>query len=149
MKFLHPIFMIILLGFLYKIFNSGKTALSINEKSPEADKREELIKEHGTTAKLITALMFVGFIGGVFGMIYFIGVREIFIKSYGHGFIGAGILGLMLSNLFVGKSIKKPPRPSQQANLLSFHKGISYFIVIGSVFSLVTGIIILVSGPST
>lgn len=148
MKFLHPLFMILLLGFLFKIYKTGIEALKVSAKSPDADKRQELLDEHKKTAKLVTGLMFPGFIGGIIGMIYFLGVKEIFLKSYGHGFIGAGILGLMLSNLFVGPAVNRPARPKQRENLLSFHKGLMYLVVIASFFSLATGLMILFSGTS-
>lgn len=148
MKFLHPLFMIILLSFLYKIYKTGNAALGINVKSPEAEKRDELLREHQSTAKLVTGLMVPGFIGGVIGVIYFLGVKEIFVKTYGHGFIGAGILGLMLSNIFVGKSIKNPVKAKAKENLLSFHRGLMYFTLIASIFSLATGIAVLAAGPS-
>lgn len=149
MKFLHPIFMLLLLGFLYKIFKTGSEALKISEKSPDADKRIALLSEHKKTAKLVTGLIFLGFIGGIFGLVYFLGVKEIFLRTYGHGFIGAGILGLMLSNIFVGKSVNKPARPKARENLLGFHKGLMYFTLIASFLSLLTGIAVLYLGPST
>ncbi|MDN5279360.1 MAG: hypothetical protein PWR01_3325 [Clostridiales bacterium] len=148
MKFLHPVFMLILLSFLYKIYKTGTAALQVNEKSPEADLRAQYLEEHKKWAKIVTILMVGGFIFGVIGMVYFFKVNEIFLKSYGHGFIGAGILGLMLSNMFVGSSVKKPARPKQRENLLSFHKGLMYFVIIGSIFSVLTGAAILISGPS-
>jgi hypothetical protein len=148
MKYLHPAFMLLLLAFLYKIYKTGSNSLNINEKSPEAEKKQELQKEHKQTAWIVTLLMIPGFIGGIIGMVYFIGIQEIFIHSYGHGFIGAGVLGLMMSNLFVGSSIKKPPKPKARQNLLSFHRGLMYFTLIASFFSVVTGAVILYKGPS-
>jgi hypothetical protein len=54
----------------------------------------------------------------------------------------------MMSNLFVGSSIKKPPKPKARQNLLSFHRGLMYFTLIASFFSVVTGAVILYKGPS-
>lgn len=149
MKFIHPIFMLILLGFLYKIYKTGTEALKINEKSPEFEKKKELLHDHSRTAKIVTALMIPGFIGGIIGVVYFLGVPEVFLKTYGHGFLGAAILGLMLSNIFVGKSVKRPKRPKQRENLLSFHRGLMYFILLASVGAILTGVVVLMKGVSS
>lgn len=148
MKFLHPLFMLLLLTFLYKIYKTGNEILGINPKSPEAEKRDAIIDEHRKTAQLITTLMIPGFIGGIIGVVYYLGVKEIFVKTYGHGFIGAGVIGLMISNMFVGKSIKNPVKAKAKENLLSFHRGLMYFTLLASAFSIITGSIILISGPS-
>lgn len=147
MKFLHPVFMLFLLSFLYKIFKTGNEALQINVKSPEADRRAEILADHQKTAKLVSALMIPGFIGGIIGVVYFLEVKVILMKTYGHAFIGAGVLGLMLSNIFVGMSIKKPAKPSARENLLSFHRGLMYLTLIASACSLITGAIVLFKGP--
>jgi hypothetical protein len=148
MKYLHPFFMLLLLSFLYKIYKTGSESLTINEKSPEADRRDELLDDHKKTAHIVTGLMIPGFIGGVIGMIYFLGNSEIFVKSYGHGFLGAGVLGLMLSNIFVGRAIKKPKKDKARQNLLSFHRGLMYFTLLTSFFSIITGAYILIKGPA-
>lgn len=148
MKFLHPVFMLLLLSFLYKIYKTGNEILGINPKSPEAERREEIVADHHKTARLVSALMIPGFIGGIIGVIYFLGISEIFVKTYGHGFIGAGVLGLMISNIFVGKAIKNPKKQIAKDNILSFHRGLMYFTLLASAGAIITGIKILVSGPS-
>ncbi|MEW6710584.1 MAG: DUF4079 family protein [Candidatus Riflebacteria bacterium] len=148
MKFLHPAFMLLLIGFLYKIYKTGKQVDGINVKSPEADRRADILADHAKTAQLVTALMIPGFIGGIIGVVYFLGIKEVFIRTYGHGFIGAGVLGLMLSNLFVGRSIKRPAKASARENLLSFHRGLMYFVLAASAGSIATGFYILFAGPS-
>ena len=127
MQYLHPIFMLALLAAVIHIHRLGKQALAINPKSPEADQHDLILQQHLKLSKLITGLIFVGLLGGIFSLVQFLQVQEIFRRTYGHGFAGAIFLGIMLANMFVGKSIKtrKRQRPRQISGAFTFIFSIS------------------------
>ncbi len=147
MLYLHPVFMVVVLILLFKLHAIGKQAMKINPKSPEAEQKEILQQQHRKLSIILTAMMFAGLCGGVFAVFQFMGIREIFLKTYGHGFAGAIVLGLMLANIFVGKSVKVLAKDKARNNLLKFHNGLFYFAIATSAYSLISGIVILVKGP--
>lgn len=147
MIYIHPVFMIALLCSLFYLHNFGKQALAINPKSPEADKKDTLIKQHQKFSLIITAFMGAGLVAGIFVVVKIMGINEVFLKTYGHGFAGAILLGLMIANIFVGRSIKMLGKEKARANLLRFHYGLFYFALITSAYSLISGLAILIKGP--
>jgi uncharacterized membrane protein len=148
MKFIHPVFMVVLLASLYYIHRYGKEALTINTKGPEASQKSLLLAQHQKYSHIVTGLMFLGLIGGIVGLVKFMGVQEIFLKTRGHGFAGAIVIGLMMANIFVGRSVKVLIKEKARENLLRFHYGLFYFTVAASTYSLVSGLIILINGPT-
>lgn len=147
MKFLHPAFMIALLVALVYVHQCGKKLFAINPKSPEMEQKPELSIKHKNFSFIVTGLMFLGFFGGVFGLVKFLGVQEVFLKTYGHGFAGAIVLGLMLANIFVGGSVKTLHKEKARENLLRFHNGLFYFTLIATTYSLISGLVVLFKGP--
>lgn len=147
MKFMHPLFMVVLLSALFYVHRYGKQILAINPKSPEAEQKPQLITQHRKMSYIITGLMFLGFLGGVVGLVQFMGIQEVFLKTYGHGFAGAIILGLMLANIFVGRSVKVVLKDKARENLLRFHNGLFYFTLTAGVYSFVSGLVVLFKGP--
>jgi len=148
MQYLHPIFMLALLAAVIHIHRLGKQALAINPKSPEADQHDLILQQHLKLSKLITGLIFVGLIGGIFSLVQFLGVKEIFQRTYGHGFAGAILLGILLANMFVGKSIKNPKKAKAQANIRRFHFYLFYFSLIVALYSVFSGMKVLIQGPA-
>lgn len=149
MQYLHPLFMLVLLAAVIYIHRLGKQALAVNLKSPEADHYDALMLQHKKLGTLITLLVFVGLLGGVFSLVQFMQVKEVFLRTYGHGFAGAILLGLMLANIFVGKSVKKPKKQTAQDNLRRFHFSLFYFSLIAALYSVISGIMVLVKGPAS
>lgn len=147
MIYLHPIFMTVLLCSLYYLHSFGKKALSINPKSPEADQKNILISQHQKMGIAVTVLMALGLIFGIFVVFKIMGINEVFLKTYGHGFAGAILLGLMIANIFVGRSIRMLVREKARAGLLRFHFGLFYLTLVTSLYSLISGLRILISGP--
>ncbi len=147
MKFIHPVFMLFVLSYLFKIHSFGKQALAVNPKAPDADQREIFLAEHKKVSKIATILFSAGLIGGIFGVVQFLQINTIFMKTYGHGFAGAILLGLMLANIFVGNSIKTLVKEKARANLRRFHFSLFYFTLVCSVYSLVSGLVVLFKGP--
>lgn len=147
MKFVHPVFMLFVLTYLFKIFTLGKQALAVNPKSPEADQRQSFLVEHRKASITAAVLFFIGLIGGIFGLVQFLQVNAIFMKTYGHGFAGAILLGLMLANIFVGTSIKTLVKEKSRDNLRNFHFSLFYVTLICTAYSLVSGLVVLFKGP--
>jgi len=147
MIYLHPIFMFVLLCSLYFLHSFGKKALAINPKSPEADQKVALLANHQKMSIVVTVLMGLGLIGGVFVVVKIMGINEVFLKTYGHGFAGAILLGLMIANIFVGRSMHLLVREKARAGLLRFHYGLFYLTLLTSCYSLLSGLRILISGP--
>ncbi|NCB38534.1 MAG: DUF4079 family protein [Erysipelotrichia bacterium] len=147
MKFIHPLFMLFLLATLFKIHHFGKQTLMINPKSPEASQRDTLRQQHRKFGMIVTGLMFLGLLGGIIGVVQFMKIDAIFLKTYGHGFAGAIVLGLMLANIFVGNSIKTLVKDKSRANLLKFHFSLFYTTLICSAYSLISGLVVLFKGP--
>lgn len=148
MIYMHPVFMLILIGAIYYTHRLGKNILTINPKSPEGETIDELIKQHGKIARIITALIFVGMLGGLFAIVNFMGVEAVFIKSYGHGVAGVMVFMLLFANIFVGGARKRQTKEKLRAGLLRFHKGLYYCAMIVACFSLITGLVILFKGPA-
>ena len=147
MKFIHPVFMLFVLSYLFKIHHLGKQALAVNPKSPDADQRGVFLAEHKKVSKIAAILFAIGLIGGIFGVVQFLQVNTIFMKTYGHGFVGAILLGLMLANIFVGNSIKTLVKEKSRDNLRRFHFSLFYFTLVCSAYSLVSGLVVLFKGP--
>ena len=140
--------MLVLLGLLFKVRALGLMGLSINSKSPEADQKDVLISKHGRFGVTMTILFVLGFAGGIFSSVNFVHVTHAFMQTYGHGFIGIIIISLLITQIFIGKSIKNIKVPKIKKRFFSFHKGIFTFLMIVAVLSLVTGAVVLISGPS-
>ena len=149
MQYIHPLFMLVLLAAVIHIHRLGKQALAINIKSPEADQHELLMLQHKKLSTLITALVFVGLLGGIFGLVKFLQVQEIFVRTYGHGFAGAILLGLLIANIFVGQAIKRPSKQKAKDNIRSFHFYLFYFSLIVALYSVVSGMAVLIKGPAS
>lgn len=149
MQYLHPFFMLVLLAAVIYIHRLGKQALTVNLKSPEADHYAELIQQHKKLSTLITLLVFVGLLGGIFSLVQFMQVKEVFMRTYGHGFAGAILLGLLLANIFVGKSIKTLKKQKAQENLRRFHFYLFYFGLVVALCSIISGAIVLIKGPAS
>ncbi|MBU1106989.1 MAG: DUF4079 family protein [Candidatus Riflebacteria bacterium] len=149
MQYIHPLFMLVLLAAVIHIHRLGKQALAVNLKSPEADQQEFLLQQHKKLSTLITALVFVGLLGGVMVLVKFLQVQEIFLRSYGHGFAGAILLGLLIANIYVGQAIKKPRKQKAQDNVKSFHFYLFYFSLAVALYSVISGIVVLVKGPAS
>ncbi len=147
MQYLHPIFMLGLLAAVIHIHRLGKQTLAINPKSPEAEQHDLLLQQHSRLSKLITALIFVGLLGGIFSVVQFLQIKEIFQRTYGHGYAGAVLLGILLANRFVGKSIKNPKKAKAQNNIRRFHFYLFYFSMIVALYSVISGMMVLIKGP--
>lgn len=147
MKFIHPVFMLFVLTYLFKIYNYGKQALAVNPKSPDANQRESLLAQHKKTGITFAILVFAGLLGGIFGLVKFMNINAIFMKTWGHGFAGAILLGLMLANIFVGNSIKTLVKEKSRANLLNFHFTLFYATLCCTAYSLISGLVVLFKGP--
>ncbi len=147
MIYIHPVFMIALLCSLFYLHGFGKQALAINPRSPEADKKSFLIGQHQKLSLVITVLMATGLVAGIFVVVKIMGINEVFLKTYGHGFAGAILLGLMIANIFVGRSIKMLVKEKARGNLLRFHYSLFYFTLLTSAYSLISGLAILIKGP--
>jgi len=148
MKFFHPIFMVVLLGMLFKVRALGRMALAINSKSPEADQKDVLIAKHARFGIIATVLFVLGFVGGIFSSVKFLQVSQSFMQTYGHGFIGVIIISLLITEIFIGKSIKNIKAPKIRKRFFTFHLGIFTFLMIVGVLSLITGSVVLILGPS-
>lgn len=147
MKFIHPIFMLFVLSYLFKIHNFGKQALAVNPKAPDADQRNVFLAEHKKLAQIAAVLFSVGLVGGVIGVMQFLQVKTVFMQTYGHGFAGAILLGLMFANIFVGNSIKTLNKEKSRDNLRRFHFTLFYATLCCSAWSLISGLVVLVKGP--
>jgi hypothetical protein len=147
MKFIHPVFMLFVLTYLFKIHKFGKQALAINPKAPDADQREVFLAEHKKISKLAAGLFLIGLIGGILSVVYFLEINAVFMKTYGHGFVGAILLGLMFANIFVGNSIKTLVKEKARDNLRRFHFTLFYATLVCSVYSLISGLVVLFKGP--
>ncbi len=147
MKFIHPVFMLFVLTYLFRIHKIGKLALAVNPKSPDADQRELFLAEHGKISKIAAGLFAAGLVGGILSVVYFLEINAVFMKTYGHGFVGAILLGLMLANIFVGNSIKTLVKEKSRDNLRRFHFTLFYATLICSAYSLVSGLVVLFKGP--
>ena len=147
MKFIHPVFMLFVLSYLFKIHKVGLQALAVNPKSPEADQRDQFLAEHRKFSRTAVILFSLGLIGGIIGVVQFLQVNAIFLKTYGHGFAGAILLGLMIANIFVGGSIKTLNKDKSRGNLRRFHFGLFYTTLVCSVYSLISGLVVLIKGP--
>ncbi|MDD3147145.1 MAG: DUF4079 family protein [Candidatus Riflebacteria bacterium] len=147
MKFFHPVFMLFVLSYLFRIHKVGKQALAVNPKSPDADQREVFLAQHKKLSLIAVALFSVGLIGGVIGAMQFLQVKTVFMQTYGHGFAGAILLGIMFGNIFVGNSIKTLVKEKSRENLRRFHFTLFYATLCCSVWSLISGIWVLVKGP--
>ena len=147
MKFIHPVFMLFVLSYLFKIHKVGLQALAVNPKSPEADQRDQFLAEHRKFSRIAVILFSLGLIGGIIGVVQFLQVNAIFLKTYGHGFAGAILLGLMIANIFVGGSIKTLNKDKSRGNLRRFHFGLFYTTLVCSVYSLISGLVVLIKGP--
>lgn len=139
--------MVILLGMLFKVKALAQMGLAINSKSPEADQKDVLIAKHARFGIIITVLFVLGFVGGIFSSMKILQVQA-FMRTYGHGFIGVMIISLLVTEIFLGKSIKNIKVPKIKKRFFSFHKGIFTFLMIVAVLSLITGAVVLISGPS-
>lgn len=148
MIYLHPVFMLILIGAIFYTHKLGKDILKINPKSPEGETIDELIKQHGKIARIITSLIFAGMLGGIFAIVNFMGVGTVFMKSYGHGVAGVIVFMLLFANIFVGRARKHQTVEKLKTGLLRFHKGLYYCAMLVACFSLITGLVILFKGPS-
>ena len=148
MKYFHPAFMLVLFALFFKVRSIALEALAVNPKSPDADQRDALIAKHGKFGITLIILFVGGFIGGIVGSVKFLHVSQPFMQSYGHAFIGIMILALLVTQIFLGKSIKNIKVPKIKKRFFSFHKGIFTFVIIMGILSLVTGAIVLISGPS-
>ncbi len=147
MKFIHPVFMLFVLSYLFQIHKFGKQALAVNPKAPDADQRDVFLAEHKKLSKIAAVLFSAGLIGGVVGAMQFLQVKTVFMQTYGHGFAGAILLGLMFANIFVGNSIKTLVKEKSRENLRRFHFTLFYATLICSVWSLISGVAVLVKGP--
>ncbi|HNX74972.1 MAG TPA: DUF4079 family protein [Candidatus Rifleibacterium sp.] len=147
MKFIHPVFMLFVLTFLFRIHKIGKQALAVNPKSPEADQKETFLGEHAKLSKIAALLFAAGLIGGIVGVVQFMQVNAVFLKTYGHGFAGAILLGLMIANIFVGNSIKTLNKEKSRENLRRFHFNLFYMTLACSLYSLISGLAVLIKGP--
>ena len=148
MQYIHPVFMLALLIAVFHLHRLGKQALAINPKSPEADQHSQLLQQHARLSKIISGLFFVGIVGGIFSLVQFLQVREVFQRTYGHGFAGAIVLGLLLGNIFVGSSIKNPKKAKAQANLRRFHFYLFYFTLLVVIYVVISGAMVLYKGPA-
>ncbi|HAE38259.1 MAG TPA: hypothetical protein DCG57_06420 [Candidatus Riflebacteria bacterium] len=148
MQYLHPLFMLVLFAAVIHIHRLGKKALAVNLKSPEADQHALLMQQHQKLGTLVTALVFVGLLGGIIGLVKFLQVKEIFLRTYGHGFAGAIFLGLLIANIFVGKSVKRPIKQKAQENLRRFHFYLFYFSLVVALYSVISGMMVLIKGPA-
>ncbi len=147
MKFIHPVFMLFVLSYLFKIHKVGQQALAVNPKSPEADQREQFLAEHRKFSRIAVVLFALGLIGGIVGVVQFLQINAVFLKTYGHGFAGAILLGLMIANIFVGGSIKTLNKEKSRENLRRFHFGLFYTTLACSAYSLISGLAVLFKGP--
>jgi hypothetical protein len=140
--------MILIAVFLFKNRNIGLEILAINMKSPDAEKRPELVAKHKKLGIALTVATFLGLIGGIVGVIYFLNVPQPFVRTYGHGFIGTLILSFLIVNIFIGGLIKKAKREKGIKRLKSFHFAIFYVVAVFIALSAITGAIVLISGPA-
>jgi uncharacterized membrane protein len=149
MQFIHPL---IMLGFFYVLFcqtKLGRSILSIRPHSPEADQRAMLTSKHRSWAQAILAIGFAGMIGGIVMARLALGIQEPFARTYGHGIVGLIGLALLVWGYLLGGRIKTIVKPRIQTRFLTFHTNIIYVVAFFGLLSLITGIVILVSGPSS
>ncbi len=149
MKFFHPVFMLVIIGYFFMLRKKAVEALEINPKSPEAGKIKELAAEHKKMGQILTGFILMGLIGGIASVKMFFPGVEPFIRTYGHGFIGLIILSFTITNLFIGKALSKAIKEKNKKGLFNFHTGIFYLVMILSAFSALTGTYILMYGPSS
>jgi uncharacterized membrane protein len=148
MQFIHPL---IMLGFFYFLFcqtKLGRGILSIRPHSPEADQRDLLTSKHRAWGQALLALGFAGMIGGIVMTRWALGIPEPFARTYGHGIVGLIGLSLLVWGYLLGGKIKTTVKPRIQTRFLTFHTNIIYIVAFFGLLSLVTGIVILVAGPS-
>lgn len=148
MKYIHPVFMLFLLGALWYVKSLGCKALAINPKSPEASSYDGLVEKHGKWSVILVVLVFIGMLGGILSMVYFLDTTEVFLKSYGHGIVGAFVFVLLVTNIFVGRAHKKQIQEKMRKRLMRFHKGVYYCTAFAVMITIATGLVVLFKGPA-
>lgn len=150
MKFLHPIFMI---GFVFWLFRQRSLGMSLLKRQGRhaGDESEvgTMIARHRTWGWMLAGYCFAGLIAGAVltGMVY----PEITIpfgQTYGHGYIGTLGLGCLVMSLLLGLTIKRIVKPKIRDRFVTFHANFVYLIAAFAVLSLLTGAGILLLGPS-
>jgi len=148
MSFLHPILMV---GFFYLFYlqvKLGRKIAGLKERSPEFADRDKLKQQHRNYAYLLLGIIVVGMIGGILATAYVLHAPATFFHTYGHGFFGVLSLGILVTGIVLWFNIKNVIKPKIKERFFLFHANITYLVWAFGVFSLVTGILTLLWGPS-
>ena len=148
MSFVHPLIMVGFFVFLFRQLKLVQEILGLKEKSPDWDRRDDLIARHRQWSYLLLGWAFAGLIGGVVITMYVLQASPAFMRTYGHGSIGTLAFAALLSAFFLGPAIKKVVRPRVRVRFLSFHLNMVYIVFGLGIFSLATGLAVLILGPS-
>ncbi|MBF0545066.1 MAG: hypothetical protein HQM08_11555 [Candidatus Riflebacteria bacterium] len=149
MSFVHPIVMVVFFYLLFMQKNAGLKIVSLKPHAPDfKDERKKLLDSHRSMAYLILGIGFVGMIGGALVTTYWLGYQVPFQLTYGHPFFGLLILAALIIGVILGFTIKDVKKPKIKERFLNFHYNIIYVVGAFAILSLLTGLIVLVNGPS-
>ncbi len=146
MKFLHPLFMAGVLYFVYVQRNLGLSIFRLREKDPAFDQRPAMLATHRSYGIFLVFLCLLGFVGGILSTAYLLGWAP-FLQTFGHGFVGALGLSVLVMMLVLGMNAKYVVKPKIRERFMSFHTNMIYIFGLFCLFSVLTGILSLVWGP--
>lgn len=151
MIYVHPLFMVVVLGLAVQQAMLGRRIEALIPRSPEFSQRDTLLHQHRARSWLLLGLMALGAIGGIVVTVKFLpgdsDSIEILNRTYGHGYLGLLILSVLVAMAVVGSRIKTIVRDRIRERFLTFHRNMAWVAAGLAVFSVITGIAVLVWVP--
>jgi hypothetical protein len=154
MTYVHPVFMIVLLCVIWFQVRLGKRILATHERSPEFALRGARLQQHRQLAFGLLVLVIAGALGGLGATLKFLPPPapgesgEIFNRTYGHGYFGLLILGILVTTTAVGLNIKSILKDKIRKRFMLFHENMVWILLAFVVCSILTGVAVIWKGPA-